>query len=668
MKRSIIHICSAVGVLLLSGVANVYSATPAWTCVTEGEVVWQHTAAVGYLVACTKTGLVGIDVEKGTVVWQNKVFAGIDEEGLTEIAGTPYFVGSRKGETAIIDGFSGVTVFSAKAEGFTAISNRYPMYQCGGLLVTGKKGDANAAVMTNMKDGTKRWELAGTDLVFGAFEIDANSVLVVTMLNLYKLDATTGKEIWKVASSNAAKSLDNMGALGGLLKGMAKKMAEKQQPVTSMELFVKPDIDAFYIAVESKSEVQNTLANGKTETSYEIENSYNGYKLSDGSILWQKPYELKGKLAKVMLADEGIILLNAGEIIVPGADMMMMGGGHKVDYPQVRINLLGYKDGKPMWGKNGQGLKLRNPALKVFKSERGIICVTDNAVNILDPKSGALQFEKDVKVFSDIMDVRALPCGLFVCSDEKANILDLAMKELLWDKPVKTAPGLYEVKDNALYIYSTKEKKVFKADLAAKAVLTPLSGEEIELEGKEKPKKLEIRPNGILLSSDQSLLLLGLDGKSVFKAYFPAPRESALTRALYYAEAARMAYYGARYGMASIALKDEAQKTDDQMGKALCQGFGELTGAVSNAAMNAAGGYFKAANARYKATQQTPEYVFVMTKVDKSCSLLQVSKNDGKVIATIDLGSDKKPVYSVDGVTGRIYYRPEPKKILCYAL
>jgi hypothetical protein len=46
---------------------------------------------------------------------------------------------------------------------------------------------------------------------------------------------------------------------------------------------------------------------------------------------------------------------------------------------------------------------------------------------------------------------------------------------------------------------------------------------------------------------------------------------------------------------------------------------------------------------------------------------LQVSKNDGKVIETIDLGSDKKPVYSVDGVTGRIYYRPEPKKIDCYA-
>jgi len=640
VKRSLKLMCSA-GVLLLGVLVPAYGAAPVWTCAIEGEVLWQHTAAVGYLVACTKTGLSGIDAEKGTVAWNNKEFGEMNEESLSEIAGTPYFVAVRKGETAIIDGFTGVTVFSAKAEGFTAITHRYPMYQCGGLLVTGKKGEANAAVMTNMKDGTKRWELQGSDYVYAAFEIDAGSVLVVTMLNLYRLDAATGKEIWKVVSSREVASLDKMGKLGGLLKGFASKMAEKQQSVNAMELYVRPEADAFFIAVESKS-TEESMGGGKKEV---IESTYNGYKLSDGSILWEKSYSYEGKLGKLMLADEGIILFN-----------------------EDNINLIGYKDGKPAWGKKAKGLELKHDVMKVFKTESGIVCVTDNAVNILDPKAGALQFEKDVKIFSDIMDVRVLPCGLFFCSDEEATILDPATKAPLWQKPVKTAPGLYAVKDNSLYIYSTKEKKVFRADLAAKGALTPLSGEEIEFEGKEKPKKLEIRPNGILLSSEQNLRLVAEDGKTVFKAYFPAPRESALSRMLNYAEAARMAYYGARYGMASIALKDEAEKTSDPLGKGLCQGFGEITGAISGAAMNAAGGYFKTANARYKATQQTPDYVFVLTKADKGHSLLQVSKNDGKVIETIDLGSDKKPVYSVDAVTGRIYYRPEPKKIVCYAL
>ena len=111
-----------------------------------------------------------------------------------------------------------------------------------------------------------------------------------------------------------------------------------------------------------------------------------------------------------------------------------------------------------------------------------------------------------------------------------------------------------------------------------------------------------------------------------------------------------------------------AEKTDDAAGKALLGAFGDVTGQVSNAAFGAAGEAFKKASGRYKATEQTQDYMFVLTKTDAGCSLLKVSKNDGKSVESIDLGSDKKPVYSVDGITGRIYYRPEPKKIVCYAL
>jgi outer membrane protein assembly factor BamB len=668
MKRSIIHICSTVCVFLAGTILPVYSATPVWTCAIEGEVVWQHTAAVGYLIACTKTGLTGIDAEKGTVVWNNKDFAGLKEDDLTELAGTPYFMAVQKGETAIVDGFTGTRVFSAKAEGFSSITKRYPMYQCGGLLVIGKKGKADAAIMMNMNNGAKRWELGGTDHVFAAFEIDRNSVLLATALYLFRLDAATGREIWKTAASHDVEGLDKMGALGGLLKGMANKMADKN-PVTDIEIAVNAGSNEFFVAVESKSACENS-GGGKKWTTYSVGSTYNGYKLSDGSILWKKPYEYAGKLATMMLSDEGLILFNVGTPKELTSMGMMMGSTNDAvyyDYPGNTINIIGYQDGTPKWGKNGNGLSLKKPAIKVFKNERGIVCVTDNAVNILDPKAGALLFEKDVKIFSDIQDVRILPCGLFVCSDEKANILDLATKEVLWEKPVKTVPGMYEVKDNSLYIYSTKEKKVFRADLAARAALALLSAEEIAFEGKEKPQKLEIRPGGVLLSSDQNMQLLSFDGKSAFKAYFPAPRESALLRALNYANAARAAYYGARYGMASIQLKDAAEKTDNAVGKGMLGAFGEMTGQISNAAMGAASESFKKANERFKATSQTREYVFVLTKADDACSLLQVSKNDGKVIASIDLGSDKKPVYSVDDVAGKIYYRSEPKKIVCYA-
>jgi len=637
--RSLLHVCAA-GVLVLGGIVSVKAATPVWTCVVQADVVWQHTAAVGYLVASTKSGLCGIDAEKGAITWTNKEFTDINEDALSEISGTPFFVIAQKKETAIIDGFTGVTVFSAKAEGFTSIGNHYPMYRCGGLLVVGKKGETNAAVMTNMSDGKKRWELSGADFVFSAFEIDANNVLIVTALNIIKLDAATGKETWKKPNSREAASLDGMGALGGLLQKAANKMAEKQQPINAMELHVKAESDAFFIAVEAKS-VEESMGK-KTET---IKSSYNAFKLSDGSFLWPKGYQHNGKLGKLMLADEGVIIFNKD-----------------------KINLLGYSDGMPVWGKKGKGLELNHDAQKVFKTDHGIICVTDNAVNILDPKTGTFKFEKDVKVISDITDVRVLPCGLLLCSNEECAILDLTTKSQLWPKPVKTAPGLYAVKGDKLYVYSTKEKKVLWADVSAKAVLTPLSPAEIEFQGKEKPQKLEIRPNGILISSEQNLELLAEDGKSVFKAYFPAPRDPGIIRALNYANAVRAAYYGAAFGMASAQLSMDAEKSGK--GNNSMEGaFGQMYGQISNSAMGAAGEAFKkASNGRYKATEQTQNHVFILTKTDKNCFLLQVSKNDGKVGESIDLGSDKKPVYSVDGVMGRIYYRPEPKKIVCYAL
>jgi hypothetical protein len=95
---------------VLGGIVSVKAATPVWTCVVQADVVWQHTAAVGYLVASTKSGLCGIDAEKGAITWTNKEFTDINEDALSEISGTPFFVIAQKKETAIIDGFTGVTV------------------------------------------------------------------------------------------------------------------------------------------------------------------------------------------------------------------------------------------------------------------------------------------------------------------------------------------------------------------------------------------------------------------------------------------------------------------------------------------------------------------------------------------------------------------------------
>lgn len=539
------------------------------------------------------------------------------------------------------------------------------MYQCGGMLVMGKKGKENAAVFSNMADGKKRWEFGGTDFIFAAFEIDNSSILLATAFNLYKIDAATGKEIWKSAISQDVEMMEDMGALGGLLKKVAAKHAENNSSVTAVELYVRPEINSFFLAVEVLKEEHVTSSDGKTTVNKSPQSTCNGFSINDGRLLWSKGYTLDGRLASVVPSVEGLILINAGNPPMPGVSMSM-GSGKNVEYPQVNINLLGYSDGKGKWGKDGRGLKLRNPAQKILSTEKGIICVTDNAVNIIDTRTGALRFEKDARVFSDICAVTELESALLLCSEDEMNLLDLKTGKTLWKKSFKTAPGLYAVDGNKLFVFYTKDKKVYTTDLKSGAAPVVLSVQETKFQGNEKPSRLELRKDGILLLSEQNLELVSFDGKSIYKAYFPAPRDPAIVRALYYATAVRAAYYGVAAGSVSMQLTDLSQKTDDPLGKPMAQMFSATYGAYSYAAFGVTGEAFKRANQRYKATEQTRDFVFILTRTEKECSLLQVNKNDGKVVESIDLGRDKTPVYSVDDLAGKIYYRSEPKKIECY--
>jgi len=59
--------------------------------------------------------------------------------------------------------------------------------------------------------------------------------------------------------------------------------------------------------------------------------------------------------------------------------------------------------------------------------------------------------------------------------------------------------------------------------------------------------------------------------------------------------------------------------------------------------------------------------MLVMTaESKKDVKLLQVSKADGKVMNTIQIGKDKDPIYDVDLVDGKLYYMKDAAKMECY--
>ena len=225
------------------------------------------------------------------------------------------------------------------------------------------------------------------------------------------------------------------------------------------------------------------------------------------------------------------------------------------------------------------------------------------------------------------------------------------------DKGISTLPSLTAHKDNVVYVFNLNDNTLLALDKTTAAIKLVTAG--IKFEGKESPQNIELRDNGIWVSSSQNLALVGYDGKIAYQKYFEAPREPGIIRALQYAQSVRAAYIGAAAYSASAAFQSagqQAKANNEQSGAVLLEGIGSAYGELGKTASDFAKKSWQAANARFKATQNADNYTVVLTKQDKNNVLMKVNKLTGASEGTIDLGKDNAPNYTMDGVTGIVFY------------
>jgi hypothetical protein len=230
---------------------------------------------------------------------------------------------------------------------------------------------------------------------------------------------------------------------------------------------------------------------------------------------------------------------------------------------------------------------------------------------------------------------------------------------------VSTRPELTARKEQQIYAFDITEKKIVSIDMQSCSVKV-ISSTPLVFEGKESPRSIELRENGIFINSDQNVALTGYDGTQVYKNYYPAPREPGLKRALLYAQAVRAAYIGANSYYASAAFQSAAPKTSDPVAGAVFQGVGEAYGQLGDAASDFAKASFKQANARIKATSHGRDFMIVLIQEDKSVFLAKINKNTGKIDGRIDLGKDRTPEYAVDDITGQTYLKSAVNTVSSY--
>ena len=619
---------------------------PLWSKTIPEGIKWQKVTSLGNYVIGTSQGLAGIDPEKGEILWKNGKFGSLTPDMVTQLGSSALLTISNGTNITILDAFSGEIKFDARDAGISEIRDQKLLYKSNGILVSGRNAQGkDILLMSSMTDGKVKWKIEDD---FGRFitasEVAQNELLIVTIFYNYKVNPTTGKVIWKNDVSEANKELEKLGALGGLVKQAA---ANKSQTIDfNVKFYQHPTKPIFYIASEQEGKPASTggfTTTTTTGTGPSYHTTYSAFDITNGERLWAKPLDLSGKIGGLYF-DEG------GLVIMPD------------DGSNTKVNSYDYLTQAGKWGKKGKGISIKGGIYDYKKVKDGLVLVSQNTsgknfVSYLDQNKALLTFDRPVQIDGRLVTSELTPKGLFYITTEELNVVDITTGKRLLDNGIPTLPSLTVQKDNIVYVFNRSDNTLVTFDKTTASLKLVTAG--IKFEGKESPQNIELRDNGILVSSSQNLALVGFDGKIAYQKYFEAPREPGAIRALRYAQSVRAAYIGAAAYSASAAFQSagqQAKANNEQSGGVLLEGIGNSYGELGDAASDFAKKSWQAANVRFKATQNADNYTVVLTKQDKNNVLMKINKITGASEGTIDLGKDNSPNYTMDGVTGIVFY------------
>ncbi len=656
-----------------------------WNLSFDQPVVWQKVTSLGQLIVHSGTSMIGVNTDSGEKIWKVDGIGNLDIESYEGIGNSNFFTISTAPDGSqfmLINSLDGKVLMNSKDEGVATILSSDILPGMGLLIMVAEKIDAGQASLLafDINSGSIRWE---NDDIFKV-----------------ELDQSFGKGAFgamiKQAASNLANEANKLGLMAKPLAIASDKLLLLHpnftyciNPDTGEELWNMPNEGgAFRASAEinqkqpgtvflgiEKEQAQNSGATFTTSsgsntgpaTMFELY----ALDIATGKPKWDKPYRDNGGALSTLIFDiDGIIV------------------SPPVNGSKVALNSIDYNTGEGKWGKKGKGIKVKGSIVDFNGFEGGYMIVIsyDNAwnnagaefyINILNPIDGSKRFEKDLKLNGDLISTDLLNKGLLYITTLEINILDLITGEQLFDSPQAAKPldasnfdpvkHILPYTDNGQMLYTFSSKDGLLYEISKETGTIKSLGEKIKFEGKEVPYLIESHEDGIVLSAEQNIMKIGLDGAIKYQNYFPAPREPGLLRAVAAAQALRAAYIGAASAAYSAAFAQAASETDEELGKEIgnefAQGFGELSRqgfAYSKDAMSQA-------TARFTASAKTPEFMFILTEMDKKqYGLVQVDKRSGQKISMIDLGRDKEPSYDLDEIFSRVYYRSDVNQIACY--
>ena len=640
--------------------------TPAWTLKTKGDIRWQQVTPSGTLLVSSDAALMGVDIERGQVVWEKPELGGLLPDSVRMVEGSLLMEAGRPGLLLVFDPVTGSGVFDSRRLGLAGVVTRRVMPQTGTFLVHGRRSTGPAVVaLYDLTTGDQRWAnealfeqtepkkkglgglvqglvrrvSEGTELE--VLQAGSEMIVVHTLMGLRALDARTGEMRWSVVLPTAKSG--SVARRVRLYPSLAKA-------------------DRIYVSFDER---------------------LMAYRLSDGQALWTKPATVNGRIRDIVQHPAGIIMLPEGAPEGSTGTRVVKNG-----IVQTGLNVARYEDGTTIASKP---LKMRGDVMEAMIAGDAAVLAVDaeskTFVNVLDVATATVRLKKDVKIKGQLDYAELTPAGLLYISrpdattNAEVNVIDLATGEPRFKDAIESGKSMsssghdaerhylhHAVEGRTLYVFANRDRRLYAVDRedgAYKAL-----SDEIKLQGGEDPIAMEIRPEGIVLFAPQNLVVLGRDGQVKQQVYHPAPQLSGLLRALHAVNAVRAGLrgaaasaYGDAFAQASRRATDPAaQRITGELATAFTQGGAQLQGYARQSAAQA--------TKRFKASLAVPGSVFMLTKAPegKGNVLLQIDKDSAQPRARVDLGKEKEPVYAVDDIAGMLFLRTAPGTLVGYRL
>jgi outer membrane protein assembly factor BamB len=639
-----------------------------WSKKFDGNIKWYRVSDAGILVVGTNDALYGLNPDNGTEIWKIDKLEKVAEENYDPIEGTPYaailinktFSGVQH---SIVDVVTGKILANTKDLDMVMVTKRIHISELNSMMFYGlsKNNGKPLMLMISLADGHKVWE---QQKLFDkkSEEVTSNGlapnegIYIATTKNIYKLNQQTGEILWTVERKTekpvVAIAENKKGGLGGFLGGGSTHLdASANSESSSAQFFIRN--------------------NNKDKVYFWNQEVLMAYNNADGKPI-TKEVALQSPVAYILYDTHGMLVTTSEKTQKDQSTQSSSGGG-----------LLGKIKRGAASGKNRASLLCIDPetgdnkwgseidlqgdvsAYKLVGSKLILATARDNGdnyISIIDLDGGKSITKKPLFVKGYVRDLQVVPQGLYYRTSDEMNILDLESGDKAWKKGFKAKNCIGANSTNKMsYVFANDI--IYKVDFNNGEINEWVKG--IDFNGKEEPSSIQVRDNGILVTSDQNATLYSTDGKVLWHSYNKAPGKtgmgkvlsglgglaSAMVAAGEMANTAQLSYAKGYYGSTSPSLDRDIKNSQ----------------ANAAAFAGAAAASFAAIGKRFKATAQANDFMAVLTALGgnneaKNSGIVIVNKVDGKNISSMLLG-DKTPDYKLDELGRMIYQKSESDEL-----